>query len=51
MGREESVRERVDWLERAEVDGRKKRTGRGGAVGLGFAACLLLLPFAWWLIG
>ena len=49
MGREESVLERVDWLERAEVDGRRRR--RGGVAGLGFAACLRLLPFAWWEIG
>ena len=49
MGREESVLERVDWLERAEVGGRRRR--RGGVAGLGFAACLHLLPFAWWAIG
>ena len=51
MGREESVLERVDWLERAEVGGRRMRRGRGGVAGLGFAACLHLLPFAWWAIG
>ena len=48
VGREESVLERVDWLERAEVGGRRMRRGRGGVAGLGFAACLRLLPFACW---